>query len=843
MSSRRASPGGAAHRHVSSAAPRSPSARRRAFNFAPRPPALAACIVVAGSLAAGTGWLPEARAQERATQAAAAQDKAYDIPAGPLAGALNRFAEEAGVFLTAPGGVTQGKSSPGLKGRHTVAGGFAALLAGTGLEAFRQADGSYGLRPAPAIDRSGEATLAPVKVSAQLDRAGDALTGYTVRRSATGSKTDAELVETPQAIHVVTRRQMEDQGVQSLDEALRYTPGVVTGVYGGATYSDYVYLRGFSAPQYLDGARMPYGLRGYAQLRIEPYGLERAEILKGPASVLYGQNAPGGMVNSVRKRPTAEPVRELQLQGGSFDRRQAAFDLGDRVAGSENLSYRLTGLWRDAETQVRHTSDDRRFIAPALEWADASTRLTLLAQYQEDTAAYTSLPAYGTLLPNRNGKLSTSAFLGYPDFDRYRRRQSALGYDVEHRFDDTWSIRQVAHYSRVDMDFRYAYLSRLQADQRTMSRAIWNSRDEADALTVDTRLQANFSTGALAHVLLLGVDHSRLGYDSWWGGAAAGTVDIFNPSYIRSTPNPTLSPDQSGTQKQLGFYVQDRIKAGRWVLSLGGRHDRARSDHLNANNGVATRQSDSATTGRAGLVYLFDNGFAPYAGYSTSFEPTAGSDAQGAAFKPTEGKQYEIGLRYQPAAGRTLVTLSAFRLTQRNVLTQDPNPPASNPWAQVQTGEMTVRGLELEAKLNLSTGLDLAASYAHTDSEITRTNDAGQLGNEFQRTPKRQAALWANYRFSGGALAGLGIGVGVRYFGAAYGDLANVIELPSYTLADAALRYDLGHLDPALRGLSLGLHASNLFDKTYVSSCFSLSNGNCYFGNRRTVNATLQYRW
>lgn len=784
--------------------------------------------------------LPAAALAQQAPQQAAKRH--YDIPAGPLGTTLSRFAGAAGVVLSFDASLTAGKESRGLQGSYGVEEGFARLLSGSGLEAAHQGSGSYLLRPAPRAQ--GDSVLQPVTVTARSDsHQRDALTGYTVRRTTTGSKTEAELAEIPQAIHVITRRQMDDQGVQSLDEALRYTPGVVTGVYGGATYSDFVYQRGFSSPQYLDGTRMPYGLRGYAQLRLEPYGLERAEVLKGPASVLYGQSAPGGIVNSVRKKPSPEPVRELQLQAGSFERRQAAFDLGGQFDGSDNLSYRLTGLWRDAGTQAEHTSDDRRFIAPALSWADADSRITLLAHYQEDTAAYSPLPAYGTLLPNANGKLSTSAFLGYPDFDRHQRRQFSVGYDAEHRFDDTWSIQQTVNYSKVDMDFRYSYLSNLRPDRRTMNRAIWNSRDEADALTVDTRLVSSFATGALAHTLLFGVDYSRLGYDSYWGGSGTGTVDIFNPGYVRTTPDPALAPDQSGTQKQLGLYIHDQIKTGRWVLSIGARRDRARSDHLNSNTRVATDQSDSATTGRAGVVYLFDNGFAPYAGYSTSFEPTAGSDAQGSAFKPTEGRQYEAGLRYQPPASRISATLSAFHLTQQNVLTQDPNPPAGNPWAQVQTGEVEVRGVELEAKANLAAGFDLSASYARTDSEVTRTNTASQLGKEFQRTPKHQAALWANYGFSAGPLTGLSAGVGVRYFGDFHGDLANAIALPSYTLTDAALRYDLGHLSATLRGASINIHATNLFDKTYVASCFSLSSANCYYGNRRAVNATLQYRW
>jgi iron complex outermembrane receptor protein len=419
---------------------------------------------------------------------------------------------------------------------------------------------------------------------------------------------------------------------------------------------------------------------------------------------------------------------------------------------------------------------------------------------------------------------------------------------LEHRFNDVFKARHKVNYSNIKMDYRYTVLSGIQTDPVTgvisLNRSIQHTRDTAASLTVDNHLQADFVSGPLHQTLLFGLDYSRLDFDSYWGGDyTAGRVDIFNPHYSNRPPNPALSPDQDGVQHQTGFYMQDQIKWQRWVLSLGGRYDWAKSTVNNSNNGTTARQKDDAFTGRVGLVYLFENGMAPYAGYSTSFEPTAGADAAGAAFEPTTARQFEVGVRYQPTGTNLLLGISAYRLTQENVLTQDPNPPASNPWAQVQTGKVQVNGVELEGKAQLASGLDLIASYTRQDSKIARTNYAAQAGNRFQLTPVHQGALWVNYALPGEMLRGMSIGGGLRRVGDRYGDLNNLIKLPAYTLFDAALSYDFGKNDASLDGLILRLNATNLENKRHITSCPSLTSANCYYGEGRSIKVSLRYEW
>lgn len=614
----------------------------------PRPRAIAAAIghvLLGGAVAAAVAAAPGA-ARAQATPAANAEAaRSHSIPAGSLEEALTRFGREAGILLSFSADATAGLRSGGLQGSHTVRSGLDALLAGSGLQAVRQPNGSYTLAPAAAgpAARPGEAALPAVTVRGQAEPGPGVAggQGLVARRGSTAAKTPTPILETPQTVHVVTAGQIEAQGATSIDQALRYTPGVATDFYGAATYNDYLRLRGFSTPMYLDGLRTPSGLRNYATLRVEPYGLEQIEILKGPSSALYGQATPGGLVNAVRKRPVAEPVREVEIQAGSFNRVQGSFDLGGAIDPGQTLLFRLTGLARDGDTQADFLQDRREFIAPSLTWRPSGdTRWTVFAHHQSDIGGNSPLPALGTLQPTALGSLPVSTFLGYTDFNRYEREQASIGHEIEQRLGGGLQARHKLEYARIEMDYRYPVLSGAQLIPETgsvlLNRSIQHTRDTATSLTVDNHLQFDLASGALNQTLLLGLDYARLDFDAFWGGDyTGGQVDAFHPRHTGRPPDPGLAPDQSGAQYQAGLHAQNQIRWADWTLSLGGRHDWARSSVYNANVGTTTVQRDEAFTGRIGLVRRFDSGVAPYVSYSTSFEPTAGADAAGAAFKPT----------------------------------------------------------------------------------------------------------------------------------------------------------------------------------------------------------------
>lgn len=685
--------------------------------------------------------------------------------------------------------------------------------------------GAFAAHAVEAGDASDPTTLDEVQVRAPI-----------ARRSQTVTKTDTSLIEVPQSISVVTAQQMRDRGIQGVEEAVWYTAGAQGGGYGQDTRSDWLLVRGFSPARYMDGLALTDGV-WTGGTRIEPYGLERLEVLKGPSSVSYGAMPPGGLVNMVSKRPTAETLREVEFAVGNDALRQAAFDFGGPLADSGRWTYRLTGLARNSDNHVHYVHDDRYFFAPALTWKPSeATSLTWLARYQKaDTAQGGGfLPAAGTLLPNPNGKIPSHRYTGEPGWNDYLKTMTSVGYEFSHRFGDALEFRQNLRYGKVEVDHDAGVGAfGLQADQRTLTRYYFPLEEESTSFAVDNNLQWNLDAGAWRHTVLAGVDYRRLNSDYASAFAfGAPSLDIFDPVYGAAIVKPAYTSRQDKTQQQLGLYLQDQIKIDRWVITAAGRQDRVRTrTEQRLTTPVAReRQSDSRFSGRLGVNYLFDSGWAPYLAWSQSFEPTVGVDFAGQSFKPTTGEQIEAGLKFQPASGRALATLAAYEIEQENTLTVDPNHTLFS----VQQGRTRVRGAELEGRWNLRNGVSLYGAYTYTDSEVTRTNDAAALGKQIALQPRNVAAFGADYTIAYGTWSGLGIGAGVRYTGAHYGDLYNQWKTPSYTLFDASLRYDL-------QNWRFQLNASNLTDKRYISVCNSATW--CYYGYPRTLTATVRYQW
>ncbi|AOB31969.1 TonB-dependent receptor [Bordetella sp. H567] len=680
----------------------------------------------------------------------------------------------------------------------------------------------------PVISVTGEA----------VETAEGPVPGYVARRSSAGSKTDTPLVETPQSISVVTRQQMDDQAAQTLDQALRYVPAVYS--QDNDLRFDQLTIRGFAADSYLDGMKLNR-TTWFANPRIDPYFLERIDVLRGPASVLYGQASPGGLVDMVSKRPTAEPLHSIEMGIGNDQRYQLGFDFGGPVDQDGKWLYRVTGLGRDANTQTRHVEEQRIGIAPALTWQPSGdTRLTFLGGYQYDPQGglFNPVPAYGTVRWNPNGKLRPEDYLGNPDTDRFRRTQYSAGYLLEHRFNDLLQVRQNVRYLHDDVDYYQTSLSSpLTPDRRSAYMWANINREHMSQFTIDNQAQFDFSTGPLRHTVLAGVDYQYLQNDIRRGGQFFSNypIDLFNPDYA-GYPRVPVTVDETTRLAQVGAYLQEQLRWDRWALTLGARKDYASSRDVQDNamtgaNMVSSRTGDHAFTWRGGLTYRFDNGIAPYASYSTSFQPQSGADWNGNPFIPTRGKQYELGIKFQPDAMRSYATVAVFDLRQTNVVTPDPDP--SHPQASVQSGEIRSRGLELEAHAELTRELSVIASYAYLDNVVAKANNATQ-GKHPTGIPKHMASTWADYTIRGGDLNGLGFGAGVRYVGQTYGSADNDLVLPERVLVDAAVHYDTGRW-------RFALNASNLFNKAYLAYCTNPTV--CYWGASRTVLATARYQW
>ncbi|WP_031335926.1 TonB-dependent siderophore receptor, partial [Rhodopseudomonas sp. B29] len=400
-------------------------------------------------------------------------------------------------------------------------------------------------------------------------------------------------------------------------------------------------------------------------------------------------------------------------------------------------------------------------------------------------------------------------------------------------------FRQNLRYTNVANDLTGVRSEGLQSDNQTLNRSENYVVSSSRNFALDNQVQADFLTGPFAHKMLFGVDYLKTKSDSDYRFAMISPINIFNPVYGSAIPSASsLSPfiKVASDQEQVGTYMQDQIKFDRFTVSLTGRHDWADATTVSTGSYPAAGtypQRDQANTGRVGLNYLFDFGLAPYISYTTSFQPITGTDRLGNAFKPTTGDGSEVGLKYNPTGTTLLLTAALFEINQKNVLTADP----ANVFFSVQTGAARVRGFEFEARGNVTRELQIVGGYSHFDPRVTAAND-GTVGKYLTNTAKDQASLWAKYTWFSGPIAGLGLGAGVRYVGETYGDAANTLRIPSYTLFDAAISYDFAYLRPEMKGWTAQINAKNITDRYYVASCVT-STAYCGLGSARTVLGTL----
>ena len=665
------------------------------------------------------------------------------------------------------------------------------------------------------------------------------ITGFVAKRALSATKTDTPLIETPQAISVITRDQMEAQGVQTLRQVTAYTAGAVSNYFDSR--QDTFKARGGDVTQYLDGMVRFIGY--WNDTRPDPYTLERVEFLRGPSSVLYGQGSVGGVLNLTSKRPQAETQREVQVQLGNNARKQIAADMTGKLTQDGEWLYRLVAVGRDSDTQVDHVRDDRVVIAPTVTWKpSAATSLTLQLTHQKDKSGSLIgfFPWQGTQLPNRYGQIPTNTFISEPGWDRYNSESTSWGYLFSHQIDSTWTVRQNLRRSVSDVDYRTLYTSFtanaaqgrparpvFNADNRTVLRDASWTLGNARMLLVDTQVEGKLRWGEAEHTVLGGLDVQRnhWGQQSW--RAVAPAIDVYNPVYGNFTaPSASaLARVPSVEQRQLGFYAQDQIKWGRWTATLGLRHDNAKSD---TEGRPVAAVNDKAWSKRAGVTYQMDGGWAPYAGYSESFQPLGGANFYGVPFKPQRGEQWEAGVKWQPPGQGISAFAAVYQLREKNRKTTDP----TNPLNSLQIGEVKVKGFEAEVQASLARQWDFTVGYAFTDAKIGRSN-AGDQGTPVASVPRHTASAWLSHRFASEGRGGWTVGAGVRYTGSQWSG-TTAISTPAATLADAMVAYDAGDWRVAF-------NVVNLADKVHITQC--LARGDCFYGQARTYTLTSTYRF
>lgn len=778
-----------------------------------------------------------------------AEEVSFNIPAQSLASALQALGTQSNMQVLYSADDVQGLRSQPVSGRLSPSQALSQMLVGTGVM-FTVQGNTVTVR---ARSSGNSLELGATNINGKaVESAYGPVDGYVATRSATGTKTDTPILEIPQTINVVTAEQVQTQGARNLTQALRYTPGLnVGGFTDRNAIADEITSRGFApTPLYLDGAYLPYaGSLGGAP-QIDPYTLERIEVLKGPSSVLYGQNQPGGIINMVSKRPTTEQRSQVKLGAGSYDRVNGAFDTSGPIDDQKEFTYRVIGVGKKGGQQVDHTHSERMLLAPSLTWTpNDDTSLTLLAQIQRDDGLedYQALPMIGSLKRGPNGeRIDREFFSGDSKYNDYKRDQYVFGYDFTHNFTEDLKYRSTARYTDVRDDYKGFYLRSFVTDDAGVTdytranRVKLNWKQHNTAYTVDNNLEYKFNTGALEHTTLMGVDyrHFNRKYDGY-NAYNVLPINLYgeNNNYDTSSVTPQLDTKWDNTIRQTGVYLQDQIKLDKWILTIGGRQDWAEVENKDLLARTVEEKRDHKFTSRVGLTYVTDFGLAPYVSYSESFLPTLGTAAPergGKGFEPTEGQQYEVGVKYQPF-DQTLITASVFQIKQKNVLTGDTDYPQY----QAQSGEVRSRGVELEVKSTFD-NIDVMAAASYLDSFYTK-DTWGNKDNRSEAQAPVSALVWANYHFTQASLNGLTFGAGARYTGRKPGDAANSFDVPSYVVYDTTVSYDMGKLSPSLRGVQTSLNVQNIFDREYISDC-NYSFG-CYYGQERVASVEVSYDW
>ncbi len=682
------------------------------------------------------------------------------------------------------------------------------------------------------------------------------VTGQVTNFGATKSETP--ILETARSVTVIGSEEFLVKGALTLDDTLNYTAGVVGDTFGFSTRGDFPRVRGLDVPEYLDNIQVLFGF--YNNARSDIYALEQVEVLKGPASVLYGQGSPGGILNTVSKRAGPDNLeREIVVDYGTNNRKQIASDLGFDLSGDGTFTGRVVALYRDSGTQLDFIDDDAIVVAPSLTFDNGNTAITLLANYTDRNSdtAHQFLPLSVSGCPSANVTISEpnicagmitqevdpSLYVGDPNFNTYDSESFSISLFAQHKFNDALSYETTARYRESQVDYKQAWVAflgdgnpRVLADGTAIGRSWYDAPASSDQIAVDSRFRAKFATGGIKHELLAGMNFQNVNTltEAAYLYALPTTFNLFNPDYSGvEIPAMALLDAARGRRESetdmLGFYINDQITVGNLVLNAG-----IRFDQLTTGNGT-TSQDDSATSLSFGALYKTPFGLNVYVSYAESFEAVVGVDpTTNQPLKPQLGKQYEVGLKYQPPGTQTYVTASYFDIEQSNLSNPNGLPSA----ASQQEGIAKIKGFEIEAQAVIG---DFRIDGAFS---VLDTQDPD--GVRFPSVPEIQGSAWAAWRPSSGSFKGFLLGAGIRYAegnessGTAFlaaNDFAPtpvLIETDGYTVFDGVIGYDFDQV-------SLTLNARNIFNTEYYGTC--LSRGDCFPGEGRTIVARAAFKF
>ncbi|MEZ8501715.1 TonB-dependent siderophore receptor [Vibrio splendidus] len=672
--------------------------------------------------------------------------------------------------------------------------------------------------------------------------------GKAYRNTATKSALEPE--ETPQGITVIDEEQLEQRGVKSLNQALRYAPGVVTEQKGASvTMYDTFSIRGFSNNQsYYDGLILPFLTGWNLQPQIDPIAIQQVEVFKGPTSVLYGSMPPGGMVNMIAKAPQEDGSTKVGVSTGSRNLMEASIDTSGQL-GDSDFSYRLVALVRKQDSQVDNAEEERYVIAPSLDWQVSDrTLINFNLYYQND-------PSMGTnsAMPLEVLKASDpSVSMGDKNWSTFEREVLMLGYKINHQINDNWTFLQNARYSDASLyqENTYHRGTNFNAATGSLIRNVYSTDEDSQSFVIDNQVSGRVEVAGLEHNLLFGLDYLKLTGDSLYQEFTANAgfygFNAYNPNndlLDKSQLQENYRESHDITTEQLGLYFQDQVRYDALVLLAGGRYDMFKASDEKTSiypTSDGTEKADhNQFSYRVGALYELDNGISPFVSYATSFEPAAGTDINGNSLKPQLGEQVEFGVKYLSADMAQQLTASYFYITKKDSIAADPSDPTYR--SKIQLGEVRSQGMEVEGRWFVTEDWDVNASYTYVDMEVTEDANPDLEGTTPIYVPTHAANLWSNYYVYGGALAGTRWSAGARYMGDMEMDATNTQgKVPSYTVVDLSVGYDLGEASETLSGATANLLVNNLFNEEYYT-CYDQSN--CWFGAEQSVELSVNYEF
>ncbi|MEL6398362.1 MAG: TonB-dependent siderophore receptor [Cyanobacteria bacterium J06626_4] len=673
----------------------------------------------------------------------------------------------------------------------------------TGTEAVPQAQisadaGTLVLSVTPGVATATDADDDAIQVVVTGEEAGS---DYFVPNAPSTLRTGVDIRDTPSSIQVIPQQVIRDQGATNVRDIVRNASGVSFANSATGRQERFI-LRGFTAEAFRNGFRGDFLFS--SRTAVELANIERVEVLKGPASVLFGRAEPSGIINFVTKQPLREPFYEVGFTMGSFDFTRPTLDFSGPLTADGSLAYRLNAAYENAGSFRDGVDTERFFIAPTLSWEISdNTELTLEFSYLNDTRPQDQ--GLVILSDDEVADIPFDTFLGDPDTpSEFEETRTELYLD--HRFNDNLSLRSLLRYTTTsEEEPRNIQIDGPSEDDRNFPVDEDVLSAPAETFAIQNDLIAEFNTGAIEHTLLFGLEYAYQSREATFRDRGGATVDIFNPA-TEFTFEEEFSPLESFDlrRESFGIYLQDQIAIlDNLQLVVGGRFDTFNQEAGNPDEELSETNAD-AFSPRVGIVYRPVEPVSLYASYTRSFTPVGGRNVDNEPFDPQRGTGFEVGVKTDIIPGRLFSTLAFYDTTLTNVTTSDPD----NPGFDIQTGEQRSRGIELDIQGEILPGWNIFAGYAYTDAEVTEDNDIPE-GNRLVNVPEHNFNLWTKYTIQEGGLAGLGFGAGLFYVSERAGDLDNSFFVDGYTRVDAAISYERDNY-------RFGLNFQNLFDSQFI---------------------------